>query len=333
MLWGSTPDQVLLDAASAGELTTDAGIEGQARRLLADPRAQDALAEFHSAWLGAKSLRAGEKNADAFPDFDDALVLAMSEERRRFVADVIGNGGTVEDLLTARFTYVNDALAELYEIQEQEPAPAGQEWRRVQLEDGKRQGILTQGGVLAAHAGPTSTPVVKRGRFMLNDVVCGTAPPFPPGVNPQPPLEEKNPNMSPREQWEAVHAIPGTSCGGCHAVLDPLGWGFDHFDAIGQWRDNNGGFPIDASSEWNGQAFDGAVELTDLVAASAQTRDCYASHWVTFATDRLHPTNGADMCSLDALQAAFEQSGGTIDELLLEIATSAMFRHTGKVSS
>ena len=261
-LWSSIPDDPLMDLASRDRLHEPAVLEAQVRRMLADPRS-DALAEnFAGQWLHLRNLEGINPNTDEFPDFDNDLRRAFTLEAELFFSSVMRENRNVMDLLTADYTFVNERLARHYGISQ----VYGSRFRRVTLgpEFEMRRGLLGKGGVLMSTSRADRTSPVLRGKWILENLVGTAPPPPPPNV---PPLETK-PGAKPRTIRErmAAHRSPG--CVSCHQLIDPPGFALEGFDAVGAWRTQEAGAPIDASSILaDGRAVNGVGELRAALTA------------------------------------------------------------------
>lgn len=324
-LWDSMPDQALMSAAAAGELGTDEGIETQVTRMLADPRAQEAIASFHLQWLGVDEIESLEKAPEVFPSFDPALALAMKEDTSRFANWVLGEGdGRLETLLTGAFTLSEDpALLALYGVS----LPAGHvSGDPIPLPADQRAGLLTQAAVMAEHAHANQTSPVHRGKLVRENFLCQLLPPPPADVDNVPPDPE--PGVSTRERF-AQHS-EDQACAPCHNLIDPLGFGFEHYDGMGAFRTMDGELPVDASGEViataaNNGTFDGAIELSGMLAQTPEVHDCMARQWFRFSLGRMD--DELDACSLERLTTAFEDADHDVRSLIHEIVRSDAFRH------
>ncbi len=321
-VWASTPDARLLDDAAAGRLTAPADVAAAARRLLADARAIDGFRSFHRQWLGLGRLATASKDPALFPAFTPELSGAMVEETLRFTAEAVRAGGdVVTTLLTSNRSFVNAPLASLYGV-----APPGDGFAAVDLPPRERAGVLTQASVLAVLASADQTSPVLRGQFVRDKLLCDPIPPPPPGVSVAPPRVD--PTLTTKQRFAQHRASP--SCAGCHALMDPIGFAFEHYDGIGRWRATEGAFPIDAtgqirSTEDVNVSFDGAVELAARLAASKQVRRCLATQWFRFALGR--GERDLDTPSIDAAYQAFARAGFDVRELIVAIAAGDAFRH------
>ena len=261
-LWGSIPDDALLDAVEGGTLTEPAVLEAQVRRMLADPRSGSLVDDFATQWLHLRNLEDVKGDPVPFPDFDDNLVEAFRQETRLFLASNLGEDRSVLDLLDADYTFVDERLARHYGI----PGVYGSRFRRVTLPDREqRGGLLGHGGLLALTSYPTRTSPVLRGKWLL-DTILGAPPPSPPADVPAlPERGEGDYTTSVRERLERHRQAP--ACATCHASIDPPGFALEQFDGLGVWRTQDEfGNPIDANATMpNGRAVAGMSGLRALL--------------------------------------------------------------------
>ena len=243
-LWGSIPDDALLDAAEAGRLSEPAVLDEQVRRMLADPRARSLVDDFAMQWLHLRNLDDVKGDPVPYPDFDDNLVEAFRHETTLFLASTLRDDRSVLDLLDADYTFVNERLARHYGI----PGVYGSRFRRVELPDlTQRGGLLGHGGLLALTSYPTRTSPVLRGKWLL-DTILGAPPPSPPPDVPAlPEGEGGGRTTSVRERLERHRQAP--ACATCHASIDPPGFALEQYDGLGGWRTRDEyGNPVDASA-------------------------------------------------------------------------------------
>ena len=261
-LWGSIPDEPLLDAAEQGTLTDPGVLEAQVRRMLADPRARSLVDDFAMQWLHLRNLEDVTGDPVPFPDFDDNLVEAFRQETMLFLASTLREDRSVLDLLDADYTFVDERLARHYGI----PGIYGSRFRRVALPDREqRGGLLGHGGLLALTSYPTRTSPVLRGKWLL-DTILGAPPPSPPADVPAlPERGEGGRTTSVRERLERHRQAP--ACATCHASIDPPGFALEQFDGLGAWRTTDEfGNPIDATATMpNGRAVAGMAGLRALL--------------------------------------------------------------------
>lgn len=323
-LWNTMPDEALFTAANAGMLDDTAGIEAEVDRMLADERARETIAEFHVQWLGVDEIASLEKDGDVFPGYSAELAAAMRAETAEFSSHLVLDGdASFATLLTADYTMTDDpALLALYGITLPPGHTAGDP---VPLPAGQRMGVLTHASVLAEHAHVNQTSPVHRGKVVRENLLCQPLPPPPPDVDNVPPSPD--PDATTRERFEQHRADP--SCAGCHRLLDPIGFVFEHYDAIGQWRDLEASLPIDASGELLDtdvdRPLDGAIELASALAESDDVKRCVTRQWLRFSLGRNETDD--DLCTNEGLEQSFVDSGGDIRELIRQVALSDSFRH------
>jgi hypothetical protein len=253
-LWSSIPDDTLLNLAGQGKLKDNA--DAQVRRMLTDKKSKALIDNFAGQWLQLRNLRNFQPNTDIFPDFDDNLRQSFRRETELLVQSIIQEDRSVLDLMNADYTFVDERLAKHYGI----PGIYGSQFRRVKIEDEARKGLLGQGSILALTSHAERTSPVVRGKWILENLLGLQVPPPPPNV---PPLPEKKDGDKPRTMREqmAEHRANAV-CAACHKTLDPIGFALENFDAVGAWRGQDAGSPIDASGELaDGTKVNGVVEL------------------------------------------------------------------------
>jgi hypothetical protein len=254
-LWSSIPDAQLLDVAERGRLRDATVMATQVRRMLADPRAEALTKNFAGQWLQIRNIRSSGPDKNDFPDFDDNLRQAFEEELNLFFGSIVREDRSVLDLLSADYTFANERLAVHYGI----PYVYGSHFRRVTGLPDHRRGLLGKGGVLlvTSHADRTS-PVV-RGKWILDNLLGSPPQPPPPDV-PALPEPTASAPLTMRARLEQHRAAP--QCAGCHKVMDPLGLSMENFNAVGAWRTEDAGSPIDATSRYfDGTALDGVATV------------------------------------------------------------------------
>ena len=250
-LWKSIPDDELLDLAARGRLSAPDVLAAQVRRMLADRRAGRFLDDFVEQWLQVRNIHSHEPDRGLFRGYDTTLRDAMARETQLFFASQVREDYPIPELLRADYTYLNERLARHYGI----GGVYGSHLRRVALSDERRMGLLGQGSVLTVTSYPDRTSVVLRGKWVLETLLGSPPPPPPPNV---PPLEENDPGERPaslRERMEQHRSNP--VCASCHNRMDELGFALEHYDAVGQWRETDGGAPIDARITLAGRMVDG----------------------------------------------------------------------------
>lgn len=281
-LWSTMPDDDLLAAAFRGDLDSDDGLTSQLRRMLADARSEAFIDAFAGQWLQLRTLDRHEVDASHFPEFDEPLRQAMRDEARLLMAETLRRDLPLTTLLRSDFTFLNERLARHYGIE----GLQGDAMRRVALPlDSPRGGLLTTAAVLTLTSGSTRTSPVKRGVFVL-DRILGAPPPPPPADIPRLEQSPVGPDATLREQLAAHVADP--TCAVCHARLDPLGLALENFDAIGRWRTEENGRPVEPGGILpTGEAVAGPDELRAvIVARSDEFIEAFASSMLTFALGR-----------------------------------------------
>jgi hypothetical protein len=264
-LWSSIPDDRLLTLAEHGELSKPAMLEKEVRRMLADPRATDALVnDFAAQWLNLRRVDEVVVDPVKYPLYDDSLLQAFQTETEMFVASTLTEDRGVSELLNANYTFVNERLARHYGI----PGVYGTRFRRVTLPNhDQRGGLLAQGALLVTTSYPDRTSPVLRGKWLLNNIFGLAIPGPPPGVNTT--LESKPGAVPPTMRERLAQHRTSPSCNSCHSVIDPLGFALENFDVIGGWRTiDEAGKPIDASGTTaSGARVDGLAGLRALLLA------------------------------------------------------------------
>lgn len=319
-LWGSMPDTELLIAAADGRLDDAAGVAEEARRMLDDPRARDAVLDFHDQWLKLGRIDGLEKDQGIFPIYDPSVLPLLRAEAETFVEYVIFDGpGDLDSLLKAPYTFMNQALAAYYGVD----GPQDEWFEKVDLPPEKASGILTQGGLMAVLAKHNQNDPIHRGKFIRENILCHFIPPPPDNVDVTPP--EVDPNLPTRDRFD--QHTEDDLCAGCHSMMDPIGFGFEHYDGIGRWRDEEAGKPIDASGELLyaeiSGAFNGVPELAEMLVNSNEVGACMTKQWFRYAYGRAE--SDVDQCTLDRLATDFADSGRSIRELLIDITQTDAF--------
>jgi len=324
MLWNTMPDGELFSAAEADQLITKEQIAAQAARMLEDDRARDLIRNFHTQWLQLTHLDSVTKDTEVYPAFNASLRPLWKEEIQRFIEHVIlEDDGSLQTLLTADYSFMNETLASFYGNDVAE-AVTGPEFRQVQLDSSRRAGFLSSAGLMATHANLNQSSPVFRGKFVREQLMCDTLPLPPNDLVIEPP--QLDPNKTTKEQFEEIGANP--ACGGCHSLMNPIGFIFEHYDGIGQWRDQQNGKDIDATGEVVATndidgTYDGAVELASALANSTQVQECVASQWFRFGYNRT--VTEEDTCSMEQLNDVFRSSGFDVKALLLALTQTNAF--------
>ena len=324
LLWATMPDAELSALADRGNLHEPAVLKAQAKRLLEDPRSRALFDGFGSQWLGLGSLATKTFDATKFPQMTGAMRGAMYDEARLFFENIVRENRSVVSLLDADYTFLNGTLAALYGLDKKVTGPR---WRKVQLTDANRGGILGMPGILAVTSFPNRTSPVKRGIWVLEQVLGEQVPTQPPNV---PALDKQDKqtveNLTLRQRTE-LHRKDAV-CANCHKVLDPIGFGLENFDAIGRWRDqDDSGGPIDAAGELpGGKHFTSPKELKTIIAA--RTDDLarnVTEKLLAYALCR--QLEGYDEIVVDQLMETIASDGYRMQTLISEIVTSYPFAH------
>ncbi len=317
LLWNDMPDEELFAAATSGQLASTDDIDVQARRMLADPRATDVVADFYAQWIGARHL-----SSVAVPEgFDSSLPDSMEASSDRFIRSWFEDDGTVADLLTSTRVFVDDKLASYYGLD----IEVGSSLVAAELDPERYAGLLTRPEMVATHSIPPS-----RGSLILSQLLC-TPLTLPATEVPDPPQGDAYATR--RERFEA-HAELACAAA-CHGIIDPLGFPFEHYDAYGRWRAQDGGIPVNASTilgDGLGEPLSGpvedAVQLSSLLAESDAVMSCQTQHWFTYAYNR--PVTEEDACTADSLETALI-TDGRVQDLLLALTVTDAFRYVRKL--
>jgi len=325
-LWSSIPDDELLRAAGAGELSQPKKLQQQIDRMLADPRADALVQNFAAQWLGLRQLATINPTSS---DYDGTLRESMKRETELLFTSILREDRSVLDLLNADYTFVDERLARHYGIAHIQ----GSQFRRVPVDDVSRRGILGHASVLTLTSAPNRTSVVKRGQWVLENLLGTPPPPPPPGVEvklDQPP----EPGVAPttlRQRMEQHRANP--SCGACHGVIDPIGIALENFDAIGKWRDASAGQPVDAvTALWDGTRLNGAADLREaLVARSPQFAETVAEKLLAYGLGR--KVEYYDMPAVRSIVSDARARNYRFRELIKGVASSSAFQRRVKQPS
>ena len=280
-LWASMPDAELRGAADAGTLRSPAVLTAQVRRMLRDPKSSALAENFGGQWLQFRALESITRDRERFPDFEDYLRLSMRRETELFIEHVVREDRPILDFIDGRYSYLNERLARHYGILN----VSGPDFRRVDLSNSPRGGVLTQGSVLTVSSYATRTSPVLRGKWVLENLLNAPPPDPPPDV---PNLDESaiGTAASMREQLESHRK--NATCASCHRRMDPLGFGLENFDAVGAWRTRDGSFPIDSSGTLpDGRTFSGPEALRTILNEDRRVfARCLTSKLLTYALGR-----------------------------------------------
>lgn len=319
-LWSSMPDDELFALAGRGQLHTAEQLSGQVRRMLKDPKSQALVDNFASQWLQYRRLDGMTPDKSQFSDFDESLRRAMRRETELFFEHVMHDDRSVIEFLDADYTYVNARLARHYGI----PNITGETFQRVSTKGTHRGGVLTQASILLITSNPARTSPVKRGKWVLENIL-GTPPP-PPAANVPQLSEDKAVVLKGTLRQRLEQHRAKADCAVCHKSMDPLGFGLENFDAVGAWRTRDGAFPIDSSGVLPGgktfQGVDGLKQL--LVSRREQFARCLAEKLLTYALGRGLDDN--DAAAVDQIAYAAARDDFRFSSFVNEIVRSAPFQ-------
>lgn len=323
-LWASTPDDTLLDLAEAGMLHEPTILRDQAARMLDDERARSLVDDFAGQWLFTRLVDDHVTDYATFPEWTPELASSARGEMERFFAAFLEEDRSVTGLLDADFSFVDDRLAAHYGIEIPADAERDEDgFARVTMPAERRAGVLGKAGLLAVTSQPNRTSPVKRGVWVLEQLLCAAPPPPPPDVEG---FDSTEPiaGETLRERFERHRSDP--ICSSCHAVMDPIGFGLESFDAIGRYRETDNDGTIDPSGViLGGGEFDTTTELATLLATDPRFPRCVTRQMMTYALGRgfEHESDGVWVTGLT--ERMLEQ-GGTLRALILEVVVSPPFR-------
>jgi hypothetical protein len=309
-LWSSTPDEALAKSAAAGTLVSTADVTREVSRMLVDSKASRLTESFAAQWLAVRGLGEHAVDAEAFPAYGDALAASMSRETTSLFDHVLSNALPATELLTASYGFVDEPLAQFYGVS----VVGG----RAELGATERRGVLGQAALLTLTSYPNRTSIVRRGVWVLDNLLCTEPPPPPDGVDTTPPDPTKG---TLRERMAQHRADP--KCATCHTLMDPIGLGLENFDAIGRFRETENGEPIDATGTYfDGRPFKTASELSRLMAEDPRFVSCITDKLLTFGLGRV--LTKADH---DAAAAVSQASGAQpiLRDLVASTAQSEIF--------
>ncbi len=318
-LWSTMPDEELFALADRGKLRSN--LDRQIQRMLVDRKARALVKNFAGQWLQIRNLAAVTPDKATFPDFDEDLRAAMAEETERFFDCIMREDRSVLEFIGADYTFLNERLARHYGIK----GVTGKDFQLVRLQNGERGGLLTQAGILTVTSTPTRTSPVKRGKWVLENILGAPPPPPPPDV----PVFKEGKGAAltgtMRQRMEKHRADP--ACASCHARMDPIGFGFENFDAIGAWRAKEGEFAIDPSGKlFTGESFNGPAELKTLLLNEKRDQfvRCLSEKLLTFALGR--GLEHYDKCAVDQIVKDLARDQYKFSSLISEIAHSVPFQ-------
>ncbi|MCA9620193.1 MAG: DUF1592 domain-containing protein [Myxococcales bacterium] len=313
-LWGSTPDDALLAAAGQGDLRLH--LRDELDRMLVDSKSEALYDGFITQWLQLGKLDAATPDPATFPEFDETLRAQMREETRLFFDDLRARDASPLEIINGTASFASAGLASLYGVS----GPASASLEPVSLDPSQRAGILTMPAILTMTSGPEQPNIVRRGVWLAEAILCATPPPPPPGVS----LElDPTPGLTERERLEAHRQDP--SCASCHDLIDPLGFGFEHYDALGRWRDDIDGESIDDLGRLpDGREFQGVVALSQMLSESPDFAECITERVTTYALGRTMSEEEA--CVVAAIAAENVSLDSKLSDLLWAVVSSDAFQ-------
>lgn len=331
-LWETMPDASLMNAARAGKLSTPAAVELAVRGMVNDPRSKVALDEFVSQWLRFDLIRNSVKDRRLFPQFNEELAVAMTEETRRTIADIVWSDRSFMEIFTTPYGFLNPDLASLYKL----PAPPEEFAKTAYPEATGRAGILSQGMFLALTSKPGETSPTVRGFFVRDHFLCQQVPDPPPGTNSSlPPL---SPDRALTARQRLSEHVANPVCAGCHQLMDPIGFGLEGWDAIGRKREKETitffpvresrtdrtktvELPLDTTGSLigiPGSAFSGPKELGRILANNQRCQECIVKQVFRYAEGRRETS--ADSEFIDRAYSKFKESNFRFKELMIFVA-------------
>ena len=320
-LWSSTPDKELLSAAAKKQLRDPKVLRQQMERMIRDERARDFVRNFAGQWLTLRKLETTVPNENMFPTWNEEIRDLARTETYLFFLNVMRENMNVMRLLDADFTFLNEKLARFYGI----PGIEGDRFRKVSLKGQKRMGLLTHASILAVTSNPTRTSPVKRGKWILDNILGTPPPPAPPGV---PELEKGELVGTLRQQLEQHRA--NAACASCHKLMDPMGLALENYNAVGLWRTQDRGSDIDASGELpSGEKVRNPGDLIRVL------RDNKSEKFLRTLTEKLmvygigRGLEYYDRCAIDKILLRASQQDNRFQDLMFEIITSDPFQRKG----
>ncbi len=321
-LWNTMPDDELFGQAESDALVDPDTLAGQAERMLDDPRAVGAIDEFHDHLLHIDNYENIYKDPGRFPMYDPAMNDWMQTEARLFTREMVLGRHGVHTMYSAPWTYLNDGLAPVYGV----AGPGGSGFERVDLDPTERAGLLTMSGFLAVHADAFEPGSIHRGVFVDLELLCIEMPSPPDDVTPLPPVEGNTTN---RDRVDA-HTGEGTCGAGCHtSLINPPGFAFEGYDALGMHRTEDNGYPVDESGSFFFQegetSWNDAIDFASVMADSDQAHRCYVQSWLEYLHGR--PVHEADMGLVTYLGERSRFDDRSIRDLIIDVVSSDGFRN------
>ncbi|HEY6529878.1 MAG TPA: DUF1592 domain-containing protein [Cellvibrionaceae bacterium] len=319
--WGSLPDATLTTAAANNQLSTPAQLRTQATRLLADAKAKRHMAYFARQWLGAQQVVDINKDLNIFPQLTTSLRSAIDTEFDMFIQDLFFNSNSkFADIYLANYTYANSTLAQFYGL-----SGASSSFSKINA-GSQRGGVLDMAAVLSSHAQFNQTSPIKRGKFVRERLLCQELPPPPAGLNAKPPALD--PSKPTRDRFAAHTSDP--SCQNCHQFIDPIGFSFERYDAIGAYRTTENDRSVDESGSLRGLInrtdtdvtdYTGTQDLAQILATSTSGSSCLAKQFEVYVTGTAQP----DQCTVQNVVSRWSNKAYVLPELWLEAVSSESF--------
>ena len=317
VLWNTTPDEMLLQAAARGELTTDEGLRTQVDRLLASDRSREAVRNFFAELLVLDDLESVEKSAETFPQFTESFRASAREETLALVEHLIFGDADYRELFTTDTTFVNAELASHYGL-----GDVGAGFTEVTLPP-ERRGVLGHASILSIYSHDEKTSAALRGRFVRQVLLCGTIPPPPPDVSTVFP-----PSSAPTLKERVAQHLMNDGCSSCHSLMDPIGLGLENFDAIGGWRDTENGATIDPSGIVDEVYFTDGADLGRVVAEHPDLGQCITRNFFRYAVGETE--SGPHFGEIGEITDRLEASGYQLRVMMAEMMMSRSFREAGE---
>lgn len=320
-LWSSTPDRELLTLASKNQLRQPAMLKQQIDRMVRDDRAKDFVRNFAGQWLTLRKLDGIAPNPGMFPQWNDEIKDLVRTETYLFFLHAMRENLNVVRLLDADYSFMNEPLARFYGI----PGVDGDKFRKVSLKGQKRMGLLTHASILAVTSNPTRTSPVKRGKWILDNILGTPPPPAPPGV---PELDKAELTGTLRQRMEQHRSDP--ACAACHKLMDPLGLALENYDAVGRWRTKDVGLDIDTTGEFpSGEAIQNPGDLIRII------RDNKSERFVRTLTEKMmvyalgRGLEYYDRCAVDKIMSSASKEEYRMQSLIYSIVISDPFQRKG----
>jgi hypothetical protein len=327
LFWGVGPDDGLRTAAASGELLTTDGVLKNAKRLLEDPRSHGVVKYFFDSLFPITTLTDLARDPTLYPNFTNQIGAYMRQETETFLDNEIFTGtGTWPSILTADYTFLNGPLATYYGI----PGVTGATFQKVPVDTSKRLGLLTQGAVMTGSTVTNSTNPVLRGSFIVNKLMCqNIGLPSDPAILALVKVPDEVTGTTGRERF-SQHSLQSI-CRGCHSIMDPVGFAFENYDAVGQYRTTDGGETIDASGKIpdvggvTNPTVVGGVEIAKQLAQSEVAQQCFAQHWLEYGYGRTLHQAPEELCLQEKINTAFKASGYNVKQLMLDLTQTPAF--------